>query len=144
MVVILRVRDLFIYSFQNPSESGFAIPIFVPLGEQASPVRATGPAARPAHSSAHLIDADLDAALSSLFFLGRRNPADPLVSCQWRDIGPEPLGIGVGFDSHLKVCRQFVDRAARYLLSGHASNYACLASTVKPRHLEILYGPLHS
>jgi hypothetical protein len=93
-------------------------------------VRATGPTARPTHSSTHLIDADLDAALPSLFFLGRGNPTDPLVSCQWGYIGPEALGSGVGFNGYPKVRRQFVDRAARYVLSGHASNCACLAQQV--------------
>ena len=74
-------------------------------GEQASAVRASGPTARPAHASAHLIDADLDAAFPSTFFLDRCDPTDPLVSRQWGDIGPEALGSGVGFDRSPEVCR---------------------------------------
>ena len=68
-------------------------------------MRASGPTARPAHSSAHLIDADLDAAFPRVFFLGRCDPTDPLVSRQWGDIGPEAHGRGVGFDGNPEVCR---------------------------------------
>ena len=39
-------------------------------GGKASAVRASGPTARPAHASPHLIDANLDAALSGVFLLG--------------------------------------------------------------------------
>ena len=74
-------------------------------GEQASAVRASGPTARPAHASAHLIDADFDAAFSSTFFFGRGDPTDPLVSRQRGNIGPEALGSGVGFDGSPEVCR---------------------------------------
>jgi hypothetical protein len=94
---------------------------------QASAVRASGPTARPAHASAQLIDADLDAAFSSLFFLGRCDPTDPLVSRQWGDIRPDALRSGVGFDGFPEVCGQFVHRAARDLLSSHTSNRACFA-----------------
>jgi hypothetical protein len=68
-------------------------------------VRASGPTARPAHATAQLINADLDAALPSLFFLGRRDPTDPLVSRQRGNIGPKALGSGVGFDGPSEVCR---------------------------------------
>ena len=64
----------------------------------ASTVRATGPAAGPAHASAHFVDADFDAAIPGFCFLCRRDPTDPLVSCQWGDIGPEAL-----FPAH--ICR---------------------------------------
>ena len=74
------------------------------MGPSASPVRASGPTARPAHASPHLIDADLDAALPSGFLLGRSDPTDPLVSCQRGDIVPETLGSGVRFDGLPKVC----------------------------------------
>ena len=94
---------------------------------QVSAVRASGPTARPAHASAQLIDADLDAAFSSLFFLGRCDPTDPLVSRQWGDIRPDALRSGVGFDGFPEVCGQFVHRAARDLLSSHALNRACFA-----------------
>jgi hypothetical protein len=49
-----------------------------------SAMRASGPAARPAHASAQFIDPDLDAAFPSLFFLGRCDPADPLVCAPCR------------------------------------------------------------
>ena len=68
-------------------------------------MRASGPTARPAHASAHLIDADLDASFPSAFFLGRCHPADPLVLRQPGDIGPEPLGSGVGFNCVEKIGR---------------------------------------
>jgi hypothetical protein len=70
-----------------------------------SAVRATGPTARPAHASAHLIETDLNATFSSLFFLGRRDPTDPLVSCQRRDSDPEALRSGVRFDCTPEVGR---------------------------------------
>ena len=73
--------------------------------EQASAVWAAGPTARPAHAAAHLIDADPDAALPSLFFLGRRDPTDPLVSRQRSDISPKALGRGVGFNGSSEVYR---------------------------------------
>jgi len=92
-----------------------------------SAVRASGPTARPAHASAQLIDADLDAAFSSLFSLGRCDPTDPLVSRRWGNVRPEALRIGVRFDGFPEVCGQFVHRAARDLLSNHASNRACFA-----------------
>lgn len=66
-------------------------------------MRASGPTARSAHASAQLIDADLDATLSSLFFLGRCNPTDPLVSRQWRDIAPEVPHGDVGFNGFTKI-----------------------------------------
>jgi len=70
----------------------------------ASAVRASGPTARPAHASPHLIDADLDAALPSGVLLGRSDPTDPLVPRQRGDIGPEALGSGVRFDGPPEVC----------------------------------------
>jgi hypothetical protein len=72
-------------------------------GQPASSVRAAGPTARPAHSSTHLVEADLDAAFPGFFFPGGRYPADPLVSRQRRDIGPQAFRSGVGFDGFPKV-----------------------------------------
>jgi len=100
-------------------------------GGQPSAVRASGPTARPAHASAQLIDADLDAALPSLFFLGRRDPTDPFVSRQWGDIGPEALRSGIGFYGFPDICWQFVHRAARDPLSSHTLNGACFAQSRK-------------
>ena len=95
----------------------------------ASAVRASGPTARPTHATAQLIDADLDSAFSSLLFLGRCDPTDPLVSRQWGDIGPDALRSGVGFDGFPEVCRQFMRRAAHDLLSSHTSNRALFRLT---------------
>ena len=90
-------------------------------------MRASGPTARPAHASAHLIDADLDAVFSRFFLLGRCNPTDPFVSRQWGDIDPEALRHGVGFDGFPEILRQLVHRAARELFISHTSNRACCA-----------------
>jgi len=64
----------------------------------ASTMRATGPTARPAQALAHLVEADLDAALAGLFFPGRADPADPLVPRQWRDVQPQAFGVGIGIE----------------------------------------------
>jgi hypothetical protein len=97
-------------------------------GGQASAVRASGPTARPAHSSAHFVDADLDAAFPSDFLLGRCNPTDPFVSREWGDIDPKAFGRGVGFDGAPKVCRKLMDGAACDFLNCHRSNHTCLES----------------
>ncbi len=99
----------------------------VRTGKAASAVRAAWPTAWPSHSSKHLIDADLDAALPSFFLLGRGNPADPLVSCQRRYIRPHLLDGGIGSDGGAKVRWQLMDGTACYALTRHASIYACLA-----------------
>jgi hypothetical protein len=96
-------------------------------GKQISTVRASGPTARPAHASAQLIDADLDTASPSLFFFGRCDPADPLVSRQWCDFAPEALGSDIGFDGTSEICWQLMDRAAGDFFSSHTPNRACFA-----------------
>ena len=88
---------------------------------QASAVRASGPTARPAHASLHLINADLDAPLPGGFLLGRSDPTDPLVSGQRGNIGPEALGSDVRFDGLSEVGWQFMNRAVSDFLSRHAS-----------------------
>ena len=88
---------------------------------RASAVRASGPAARPAHASAHLVDADLDAAFPCGILPGRSNPADPLVSGERRNVGPQAPGRKVGHDGFSKVSRQLVDRAIRGFWSCHGS-----------------------
>ena len=107
-------------------------------GGHPSAVRASGPTARPAHASAQLIDADLDAALPSLFFLGRRDPTDPFVSRQWSDIDPEALRSGIGFYGFPDICWQFVHRAARDPLSSHTLNRACFAQRDRDKPLRKL------
>ena len=88
---------------------------------RASAVRASRPAARPAHASAHLVDADLDATFPCGILPGRSNPADPLVSGERRNVVPQAPGRKVGHDGISKVCRQLVDRAICGFLSGHGS-----------------------
>ena len=74
-------------------------------------MRASGPTARPAHTSPHLINGDLDPPLPSGFLLGRSDPTNPLVSRQRGDVGPEALSSGVRFDGLAEVCWQFMNRA---------------------------------
>ena len=90
-------------------------------------MRASGPTARPAHASSHLIDADLDAALPGGFLLGRSDPTDPLVSRQRGDIGPNTRGSGVKLDGFSEICWQLMDRAVRDFLTGHTSKRVCSA-----------------
>ena len=92
---------------------------------RASAVRATGPTTRSAHASAHLIDADLDAALSSGLLLRRSDPTNPLVSRQRGDIGPEAPGNGVRFDGPPEVCWYLMNRAVSDFLNRHTSNRVC-------------------
>src|SRR4249919_917217 len=93
---------------------------------QALAVWASGPTARPAHASSHLIDTDLDATLPCSFLLGRSYPADPLVSRQrGDDIGPKARGRGIEFDGTSEVCGQLMNRAVRELLSVHKSICVC-------------------
>ena len=98
-------------------------------------MRASGPTARPAHASLHLINADLDAALPGGFLLGRSDPTDPLVSRQRGDIGPKARGSGVKLDGFSEICWQLMDRAVREFLTGHTSKRVCFAQRErdKPR-----------
>ena len=70
---------------------------------QASAVRASRPTARPSYSTAHLIDADFDAAYPGAFFFGRCNPTDPLVSRKRGDFVPDALCGEVGLDGVLEI-----------------------------------------
>ena len=83
-------------------------------------MRASGPAARPAHATAHLIDSNLDAALSGRILLGRGDPTDPFVTSQWSKVGPEVPGLGIRLDGLSEIRRQLVDCAIGEFLSGHA------------------------
>jgi hypothetical protein len=90
-------------------------------------VGASGPTARPAHATAHLINSDLDAALSGGFLLGRGDPTDPLVTRQRGNVRPKVLGCGIQLDRLSEICRQLVHCAVREFLRGHASKRACFA-----------------
>lgn len=92
---------------------------FFTVAGKLSAVRTSRPTARPAHASAQLIDADIDATLSSLFFLCRSNPTDPLVSRQRSDIAPDAPRGDSGFDRSPKICGQLVHRATCNGLGGH-------------------------
>jgi hypothetical protein len=70
-----------------------------------SAMRAAGPTARPAHSSTHLIEANLDAAFPGHFLLGRSDPTDPLVSRKRGNSGQEAFRSGVGFDGFAEIWR---------------------------------------
>ncbi len=82
-------------------------------------VGASGPTARPTHAISHLIDTDLDATLPSSFLFGRSDPADPLISRQRRDIGPEVRGRAIELDGISEVCGQLMNSAFTELLSVH-------------------------
>ena len=122
-------------SYRALNQSPLALPIasrnlvdvVVVAGVHPSAVRASGPTARPAHASLHLIDADLDAALPGGFLLGRSDPTDPLVSRQRGDIGPNARGSGVKLDGFSEICWQLMDRAVRDFLTGHTSKRVCSA-----------------
>ena len=82
-------------------------------------VRAARPTARPAHASAHLIDADFDAALPCLFLLGGRDPTDPLIPRERGDLSPKALHGGIGYDRSAKIGWQPMERAAREVCISH-------------------------
>lgn len=58
-------------------------------------VWASGPTARPAHATAHLINSNFDAPLSGGFLLGRGDPTDPFITRQRSNVGPKVLGCGI-------------------------------------------------
>ena len=88
---------------------------------------ASGPTARPAHATAHLVNSNLDAAFSSGFLLGGDDPTDPLIPRQRGDVGPKVLGCGIHLDGLSEIIRQYVNCAIRESLSSHNSKRACFA-----------------
>ena len=90
--------------------------------EQASTMRASGPTARPAHASPHLIDADLDAPLPGSFLLRGSDPTNPLVSRKWGDVGPQAPGGGVRFDGPPEVSWQLMNRAVSEFSNRHTAS----------------------
>jgi len=84
-------------------------------------MRASRPTAGPAHAALHLIDADLDTAFPCGSLLGRRDPTDPLIPSQRRDIGPQLLGRRAGLDGRTKIGGQGMHRPAREFLGCHAA-----------------------
>ena len=94
-------------------------------------VRAPWPTARPAHAFAHLVDTDLNAAHPSCILLGRSDPADPLVSRQRGDIGPEFRGRDIDLDGISEICGQLMNRAVPELLSFHRSMWVYWGLTLE-------------
>lgn len=94
---------------------------------QSLAVGASRPTARPAHSTAHLVNSHLNAALSGGFLLGRGDPTDPFVTSQRGNVGPKVLGGGIQLDGLSEIWWQLVDRAVCEFLSGHSLNCACFA-----------------
>jgi hypothetical protein len=94
---------------------------------QSLAVWASGPTARPAHATAHLINSNLDAALSGGFLLGRGHPTDPLVTRQRGNVGPKVRDCGIQLDRLSEICRQLVNCAVREFWSGHGSKRARFA-----------------
>jgi len=94
---------------------------------QSLAVWTSGPTARPTHATAHLINSNLNAALSGGFLLSRGDPTDPLVTRQRGNFGPKVRGYGIKLDGPSEIRRQFVNCAVREFLTGHISNYACFA-----------------
>ena len=84
-------------------------------------MRASGPTAWPAHAGVHLINSNLDAALSGSFLFGRSDPTDPLVTCERGEVGPKPRGCGIELDGLSKICGELMNSAVREFLSGHIS-----------------------
>jgi hypothetical protein len=66
------------------------------------------PTAWSPHSVTHLINANLDAALSSFGFLSRSNPTDPFVACQWGKCFPKSIRQTIGYDCFLEIIWKFV------------------------------------
>ena len=83
-------------------------------------MRATRPAAGPAHASLQLVDANRDTPLPGGLLLGRSDPADPLVAGQRREVRPELPDRAVSADGFAEVGREQMHRAARESGSCHA------------------------
>ena len=64
---------------------------------------AAGPAARPPHASAHLIDADSYTTTSGLVLFGRSNPANPFIPRERCNIRPQSLRPRVRLDGFAKI-----------------------------------------
>jgi hypothetical protein len=53
----------------------------------------------------HFVKTDGDATFSGFVLLGRRNPADPLIARQWRNIRPQLPRNSVGVDCFAQIRR---------------------------------------
>ena len=84
-------------------------------------MRTSGPTARSAHAFSHLIETDLYAAVPGVVFPGGRDPAYPLIACQWRNARPDIRDNRVGRDGFAKVRRHPVHRAGSDRSSSHGS-----------------------
>ena len=82
---------------------------------------ASGPTARPAHATAHLINSNLDAAFPGGFLLSRGDPTNPLVTRERGDVGPKVRGYGIKLDGPLEIWRQLVDCTVSEFFGRHIS-----------------------
>ena len=71
---------------------------------QSLAVWASGPTARPAHATAHLINSNLNTTLSGDFLLRRGDPTYPLVTCQRSNVKPKVSDCGIKLDGTLEIC----------------------------------------
>jgi len=69
------------------------------------------PTAWSPHSFTHLINANLDASVSGFGFLGRSNPTDPFVACQWGKCFPKSIRQTIGYNCILEIIWKFVHYA---------------------------------
>ena len=69
---------------------------------------ATSPTTWSAHALAHFVHADNYTPLPRLIFLGGRNPANPLIACERRNIRPHILHTSIGLDCFAKIRRHFM------------------------------------
>ena len=67
-------------------------------------MRASRPATRPSRAASHFIEADRDATRSGLIFLGRDNPANPLIARERRNIRPQRLRLSIRLNRPAKIC----------------------------------------
>lgn len=95
-----------------------AVPFEQPL---TSAMRTSRPAARPAQTLVHLVEADLDSPLAGGVLFGGRYPANPLVARQRRKPRPEIPGHSIRRNRLPKIIRQLVHRTTGEFLCGHGS-----------------------
>ncbi|MDB4984702.1 MAG: hypothetical protein JWM20_881 [Patescibacteria group bacterium] len=87
-------------------------------------MNASRPAARPAHTFAHLVESDFNAVGAGLFLLCGSNPANPFVAGQGSYVLPYVLHLGVRSDSLLEIIRQRMDSSVRKRILGHGRSLA--------------------
>ena len=84
---------------------------FFSLADLFSAVRTAWPATRPAHSFFQFRAYPLDVLSSGFRFLDGDNPADPLITREWRNVLPFCPSSGIGNESLSQIRRYLVHRA---------------------------------